>query len=991
MKYGNAVALQIGWAGTMAVCFMPPGATPSPRAAVPAADFPAAGVDTAASGLAAQKMINIIPTPKTVAVTGGAVDIHSPQGQAVIVLPDAPSAGAIAAAEYLRDALHAELLIDLPVKRAGELGDEAGRAASLVFMDGAAGEAATRLAPAAAARVRASLKGLGHPEGYALTAAREGDRGIVVIAGVGAPGLLHGAASLAQAVQRRGDACFCPCMELADYPDYDLRWAYRVSPENTLRYKCNLAPYLTFYGNFRPDYTGGLTRNRAGRRLGVAPVIGFFGSTDLLNRRAYPAGGLYPCIGDDRGICEEGYYQTYKGQSRVQGFCLSNEQLLALKCDRLREFTANNEPMCLYLHFEDTDAYAQSVIEWKNRCDACRDRYPNDRIEAQDGKAAAMARTADAMCAAVFSVKKPDGYDAARDCRILLVLSPYMRWSESDDSFAREVRYYVNVSRNMTQVPHVSFVIREIGPGGAAGAGFRMRVLADALRDEGRGHNVFVYCHGGDARTAFRRWPRRHAVNFHWSASPLTLQSFEGASGAFIQAASRESAELKAECLWNRKSPLIEFGMPADKAAWGSVFAGLIGGALPAAVFGPGEFFDRAFQNRYGARAGAMIADALRPEMWRKSAMFPEPGAAWLQHVDKVWSFRDVAAMQAQWRELFEKIRERNDGAIRALQAAPGMDDFRRGRAAELADMAARYREGRFWAGAAAREAEVYRAMWSGAAEDTERADAIWDEWLSGAPAGTEQMVETRRKRIADARTKLEDVRLASAGLKSRLALLKGEAPRVAGEIERELSVRADYDLPAMAGRLEVMRFGVMGDRGQWPAALARQNMVRHISSLNDNPAEHFDVLVILPDAGLGQSSSNGMEALRDFVSAGRGLLLVGSAPYRLAGGSDLSGMADWLGALRYGNSGAGVAAVRGNFISDGSQSWIERWPGNRGAAGLAAPLTGVPLLAYRDHPDLFFMLANKFGAGRVLYAARADIPEDMLLRMLLWLAYNKI
>ena len=104
------------------------------------------------------------------------------------------------------------------------------------------------------------------------------------------------------------------------------------------------------------------------------------------NRRPYPDGELYDCIGTyDRvsGAKEI----TLKGRSF--GTCLSNLDLIDDKISEIRNFMQKTGVRVLKMHHMDADEIHEPL--WKGRCAHCREVFPNDDLYAADGCAGAFA------------------------------------------------------------------------------------------------------------------------------------------------------------------------------------------------------------------------------------------------------------------------------------------------------------------------------------------------------------------------------------------------------------------------------------------------------------------------------------------------------------------------------------------------------------------------------------------------------------------------
>ena len=175
--------------------------------------------------------------------------------------------------------------------------------------------------------------------------------------------------------------------------------------------------------------------NRLADERGIKLMIGGYGiaagDPDLLNRKSYPDGKEYLCL-----------------TTSNFGNCRSNDELTRQIQDRFREYVRKSEPRALYIHHEDSDTYASAEWLWKHRCEQCRKRWPNDEMAAADGAAGAFAHGYNALCDAIFSVKNADsGYDAARDCLVILVSPTYTAELESDAIWDKQLAYWAQVGK----------------------------------------------------------------------------------------------------------------------------------------------------------------------------------------------------------------------------------------------------------------------------------------------------------------------------------------------------------------------------------------------------------------------------------------------------------------------------------------------------------------------------------------------------------------
>lgn len=330
-----------------------------------------------------------------------------------------------------------------------------------------------------------------------------------------------------------------------------------------------------------PGYAPMMRRlNKAARLRGIRLCFGGHGayaeSPEMINRKRYPDGDSYPCIG-----------YLDKAESRHRGTCLSNRKLTTMRAARLAQFVKATHPGAIYYHNLDTGAIAESDAVWNLRCDACRKRWPNDDVTAPDGMAGAFAAFYTAVAKAV------------PDTPVIVVSPGYTADFESDADWRRNCEYWVNVSRNMP-TDNVILGLREQF---AAHGSKKLRYpeLRKRLDRDARGH-AFVNLNffGGD--TFFNSHP--------YITNPTLNHYFQGADGIVCgngHGYQQPQALLNAECAWNPtgsadfKPPPIETFKDCRKRYL----------RLSRAEDKPGRFLDRACDRLYG-NEGPRVAKVLR-------------------------------------------------------------------------------------------------------------------------------------------------------------------------------------------------------------------------------------------------------------------------------------------------------------------------------------------------------------------------------------------
>jgi len=174
------------------------------------------------------------------------------------------------------------------------------------------------------------------------------------------------------------------------------------------------------------------------------------------NRKSYPDGEIYPCIGT----------YTYgsppeKVSAREYGTCLSNEALMERKLKEITEYVKNTEPGALYIHNMDTSNIFSPL--WEARCDDCRKKWPNDCLWAEDGAAGAFAYFINNLYKGIASVKSDDGkYDAAKDCVVNIVSPGYIYMHENEECFENARKFWQKVSEILPHYDNLFIGFREL-------------------------------------------------------------------------------------------------------------------------------------------------------------------------------------------------------------------------------------------------------------------------------------------------------------------------------------------------------------------------------------------------------------------------------------------------------------------------------------------------------------------------------------------------
>ena len=188
-----------------------------------------------------------------------------------------------------------------------------------------------------------------------------------------------------------------------------------------------------------------------GMSYGSSAFPGAFHGNTYKNRKSYPDGEIYECIGS---------YLAYKMLSdstidrserltevraREWGTCLSNEELLDMKIAEMKEYIKSTHCGGFYLH--NMDAYEVHPEMWLARCENCRKKWPNDDVFAPDGMAGAIAYYFGKVANELSKVKDGD-YDASKHFKIMVVSPGYSYHSMSEDEeYDNNIKFWSCVSK----------------------------------------------------------------------------------------------------------------------------------------------------------------------------------------------------------------------------------------------------------------------------------------------------------------------------------------------------------------------------------------------------------------------------------------------------------------------------------------------------------------------------------------------------------------
>ncbi len=456
-------------------------------------------------------------------------------------------------------------------------------------------------------------------------------------------GVLLAAMTILQSITRNSTGIEIPGLYVRDYPDFEFRaasdwllngegnrWsmdrgqgveAYRRlikrRLDHALRYKINMVLMDGFGWGLKQRFAGyaELMRDLSiyARARGIHLLYGGYGASYGMayqtgpiyeegaylgevfkNRESYPDGPTYQCMGFDRGK---------KGvDASILGSCRSNEELNKLKAEELRKYVEAVEPGALYIHNEDFGNVRRTETIWQKRCAHCRKRWPNDSLLAPDGGAGGLGNGYAALVRAVNSVKNPStGYDAARDCQIILISPVYMPDSPAPDDWARALELWKNIGEQLPRSGNVQVGFREVFPQ-KYGSEKWTEQFNVTMRNAGLNLGQFLYFAGGSDD-----WASDYPLTGVPSMNALFLgaRTIYNGTGDFY----REPMEIiSAEYSWNFRSTGF-FTDPVRNAETVDIWRNyLFGKSQPDAVFGAGKLYDRVCNLLYGPQAGPIMA-----------------------------------------------------------------------------------------------------------------------------------------------------------------------------------------------------------------------------------------------------------------------------------------------------------------------------------------------------------------------------------------------
>lgn len=481
-------------------------------------------------------------------------------------------------------------------------------------------------------------------QAYVIKTDLQGQR--ILLFGSAPLGVLYAATTLVQLWSVDDGELAVPEVEVRDYPDFKYRaaadwlmraelnrWGYdwgdgrkaymkriKRKLDFCVRFKIN----MVFFDGFgwtaekTPGY-GAMMRelNSYARERGIKLVYAGFGANFdplkvepehnigkvFLNRESYPHGPTYACYGELRTPLHP-----------TMGTCRSNEAQNRQIVEAITELVRTVEPGALYIHHEDTGHYKSNVERWKTRHPGCKARWPNDDFAAIDGGAGALAYRYGQVVEGVQRVRNPDtGYDAARDCTIILISPPYGIDSgrsgladvdtDEDLNWEKTLEFWANAVSLLPSQGNVEVGFREIFPRQGTGEPW-IPAFMERMASRGLSDKSFMFFLGGADQYS------GGVFNYPYAATPVINGIFEGAEAIYNFSGGVHQEPLQvvnAEFSWNVEAPGHQRPKTFETtlAAWNRLRSNQ---ELPEEVFGPGGLFEEACVRIYGAKTGKLMA-----------------------------------------------------------------------------------------------------------------------------------------------------------------------------------------------------------------------------------------------------------------------------------------------------------------------------------------------------------------------------------------------
>ena len=362
---------------------------------------------------------------------------------------------------------------------------------------------------------------------------------------------------------------------------------------------------------------------------GMTAYLNSYQGKDFYNRKSYPDGEIYECL----GTYVPGKF-PYEWRTLNHGTCLSNDALTELKIQEFEEYVRKTHITALSLH--NMDAYDINPGFWETRCDECKKRWPNPSLYAKDGMAGAFAEFADKIIRRLKTIKDGD-YDASRDLTIRMASPGYMYYNSTNDhDFDVGTKFWAAVTEFMEE--RDSFIV-----------GFREEqfywdkpiLRCETVKNAGfktmTGDGNFC---GADGFYDDRLFAINAAFNYAMKGGYDVMTIFNG--NAF-----QEPLQVyDAEYMWNSENSGF-FNIsprPANYQAYEDLFQKMVKLQYkPEEIYGDGGFIDVICQKLYGDEIGLEIA-----QIFKLNGKNGEPPIAFASNVD-IFTNYSRAELPMRW------------------------------------------------------------------------------------------------------------------------------------------------------------------------------------------------------------------------------------------------------------------------------------------------------------------------------------------------------
>lgn len=506
------------------------------------------------------------------------------------------------------------------------------------------------------------------------------NRKSIWIIGSGEQGVLWGTMTLLQLTLNVQNAIAISGAYIRDFPDFDFRagadwllnaevnrWALdrgkgvdayaklcEKKLNEALRYKINFVMFDGFGWGLEqrfPRYPELMRHlNKYARDRGIHLEFGGYGASYGMayqtgplyedgeylgkvyeNREWYPDGPVYRCMGFPGGR---------KGvDPATLGSCRSNEDLNRLKAEELRKYVEAVEPGALYIHHEDFGGFDGTQRVWKQRCPRCRKRWPSDSLAASDGGAGGLANGYSSLINAVNSVKHPaTGYDASRDCQIILVSPVYASDSPSSEDWSNVLDLWRGIGEKLPHANNVQVCFREMFPQKYGGRKWAA-AFNSVMRKSNLNLGIFWFLVGG---------ADNYSTDASFTGTPAMNAMFQGGRSIynFTGNAYNEPMELaNAEYDWNVHSTGFYRDPLKNEEAMETWHRFMFDENEPRELLTSGGLFRRACDRLYGPAAGAVMFD-----YYLLSEAVPDRPLTSGKYLPRMWN--TVHAAPSHWRDL---------------------------------------------------------------------------------------------------------------------------------------------------------------------------------------------------------------------------------------------------------------------------------------------------------------------------------------------------